>query len=107
MHVGWSALFAVPDHGNRPTVEKLRERAAARLDDIGWCRCKLRNAPLGLTEPRWVQDREFDLDAHIVAVSAPDEAMSYHAVADLRDSLLSQQPCTPPAVGCPHHCGGR
>jgi diacylglycerol O-acyltransferase len=90
MHVGWSALFAAPDKGNRPTVEKLRARAAARLDDIGWCRWKLRNAPLHLTEPRWVQDRDFDLDAHIVTVSAPDEAISYDAFAALRDSLLSQ-----------------
>jgi diacylglycerol O-acyltransferase len=90
MHVGWTALFAVPDDGNRPTVEKLRERAAARLDDIGWCRWKLRDAPLRLTDSRWVQDRDFDLDAHVVTVGAPDEAISYDGFAALRDSLLSQ-----------------
>ena len=90
MHVGWSALFAAPDHGDRPTLKSLRERATARLDDIGWCRWKLQSTALGLTEPRWVQDRDFDIAAHVVTASEPDEAVSYDAFAALRDSLLSE-----------------
>ena len=90
MHVGWSAVFDVPDEGARPTLPALRERVASRLDDVPWCRWRLENAPLGLSEPRWVEDTEFDLSAHVVALSAPDEPVSEQAFAALRDALLSQ-----------------
>jgi len=48
MHVGWSAVFAVPDGGARPTLAALRERVADRLDGVAWCRWRLEAAPLGL-----------------------------------------------------------
>src|SRR5918911_3514647 len=56
MHVGWSAVFAVPDGGARPTLAALRERVAERLDGVAWCRWRLEPAPLGLAEPRWIED---------------------------------------------------
>jgi diacylglycerol O-acyltransferase / wax synthase len=90
MHVGWSAVFATPDDGDRPTLQTLRQRAASRLDDIGWCRCKLQNARLGLAEPRWVPDLDFDLAEHVVAFSEPDQAVSYDAFAAIRDAVLSE-----------------
>jgi diacylglycerol O-acyltransferase / wax synthase len=90
MHVGWSAVFAVPDDHDRPTLGALRERVAGRLDDLGWCRWRLQSAPLGLSEPRWVNDREFDLAAHVRALSEPDESVSYERFASLRDELLSE-----------------
>jgi WS/DGAT/MGAT family acyltransferase len=90
MHVGWSAVFAVPDGGNRPTLQALRERVAARLDELGWCRWRLQHAPLGLSEPRWVDDDHFDLAVHVRALAEPDDAVSYHRFAELRDALLSQ-----------------
>jgi WS/DGAT/MGAT family acyltransferase len=90
MHVGWSATFAVPDTGERPTIEALRERVSGRLDRVPWCRWRLEDAPLGLTEPRWVEDREFDLAAHVLAPCGSDEEVSRGAFAALRDALLSQ-----------------
>src|SRR6266567_4698902 len=90
MHVGWSAIFAAPTEHERPTLLALRERVAARLDDTPWCRWRLQNARLGLSEPSWVQDRDFDLAAHVVAFSEPEEAASYEAFAALRDRLLSE-----------------
>ncbi|HEY3186174.1 MAG TPA: wax ester/triacylglycerol synthase family O-acyltransferase [Solirubrobacteraceae bacterium] len=90
MHVGWSAVFDVLDERDRPTLQALRERVAGRLHEVPWCRWRLQDAPLGLSEPRWVDDSRFDLSAHVVAVSEPDQPVSREALAALRDALLSQ-----------------
>jgi WS/DGAT/MGAT family acyltransferase len=92
MHVGWSGVLAVPDGGDhpRPTIQALRERVAGRLDDLPWCRWRLQRAPLGLSEPRWVEDRDFDLAAHVRGLAEPAEPVSYARFAQLRDALLSE-----------------
>ena len=90
MHVGWSAVFAAPDDDRpRPTIEALRERAAGRVHEVPWCRWRLDPAPLGLTEPRWIDDARFDLDAHLVALTDPDDAVSEASFAALRSAVLS------------------
>jgi WS/DGAT/MGAT family acyltransferase len=89
MHVGFSAVFAAPEGRPRPSVKALRRRTAGRLHDVPWCRWRLDGAPLGLSEPRWVQDRDFDLDAHIVQLTEPRERVSYEDFAALRDTVLS------------------
>ena len=63
MHVGFSAVFAAPSGRPRPSVETLRERAAGRLHEVPWCRWRLDPSPLGLSEPRWIDDARFDLRA--------------------------------------------
>ena len=45
MHVGWSAVFTVPDGQPRPTLAALRDRVDRRLDDLEWCRWRLQRAP--------------------------------------------------------------
>jgi diacylglycerol O-acyltransferase len=90
MHVGWSAVFAEPDGGERPTLEALRARVASRLNDVAWCRWRLEPAPLGLSEPRWVEDRDFDLREHVRALGEPDEPVSFEMFAAMRDELLSE-----------------
>jgi diacylglycerol O-acyltransferase / wax synthase len=89
MHVGWSAVFALPEGGDRPTLAALRERVAERINAVAWCRWRLETAPLGLTEPHWVDDPGFDLDAHVQALGEPDEPVSFEAFAAMRDELLS------------------
>ncbi len=90
MHVGWSACFAAPSEGRpRPTVEALRERARGRLHEVPWARWKLDGAPLGLTEPRWIDDARFDLGAHIVALTAPEDPVSAETFEVLRSTVLS------------------
>jgi WS/DGAT/MGAT family acyltransferase len=89
-HVGFSAVLAAPDEGDRPTLQALRDRVSARLDGVGWCQWKLRRTRLGLVEPSWVDDRRFDLAAHVQALSGPDEAMSYRAFAAACDAQLSE-----------------
>jgi WS/DGAT/MGAT family acyltransferase len=90
MHVGWSAVFADPGDRDRPTVEALREQVAGRLHKVEWCRWRLEDAPLGLSEPRWVEDPDFDLSAHVTALSGPTERVSYERFGALRDALLSE-----------------
>ena len=89
MHVGFSAVFAAPSGRPRPSVEALRERAAGRLHEVPWCRWRLDPAPLGLSEPRWIDDVEFDLAAHIVALTPPDDRVSDASFEALRSTVLS------------------
>ena len=90
MHVGWSAAFAAPDGDRpRPTIEALRERAAGRVHEVPWCRWRLDESPLGLTEPRWIDDANFDLSAHLVQLTASDDPVSDASFAALRSAVLS------------------
>src|SRR3954449_7071031 len=88
MHVGFSAVFGAPVGRPRPTVEALRERAAGRLHEVPWCRWRLEPAPLGLTEPRWVDDSDFDLSVHIVGLTPPDDPISSAGFEALRSTVL-------------------
>ena len=89
MHVGFSAVFAAPSGRARPSVEALRDRAAGRLHEVAWCRWRLDPAPLGLSEPRWIDDAQFDLAAHIVALTRPDDRVSHASFEALRSTVLS------------------
>jgi WS/DGAT/MGAT family acyltransferase len=90
MHVGWSAILAAPGQHDGPTLQALHDRVAERLDGLPWCRWRLQSAPLGLSEPRWVEDRNFDLAAHVRALAEPDAPVSAERFAQLRDALLSE-----------------
>jgi diacylglycerol O-acyltransferase / wax synthase len=89
MHVGFSAVFAAPTDQPRPSIEALRERAAGRLHEVPWCRWRLDDAPLGLSEPRWIDDADFDLAAHIVELTPGDDKVSYATFEALRSAVLS------------------
>jgi diacylglycerol O-acyltransferase / wax synthase len=89
MHVGWSGLFE-PAQGRQPTLAELRRRVADRLDELDWCRWRLQRAPLGLSEPRWVRDEDFDLEAHVRPLSGPADSVSYARFEQLRDDVLSE-----------------
>ncbi|MFP5363625.1 MAG: wax ester/triacylglycerol synthase family O-acyltransferase [Thermoleophilia bacterium] len=90
MHVGWSGVFAAPDPRRpRPSVQAMRELAAGRLHEVPWCRWRLDGAPLGISEPRWVDDPDFDLAAHIVQLTTPDDRVSSATFEVLRSTVLS------------------
>ena len=73
----------------RPTIEALRERAAGRVHEVPWCRWRLDESPLGLTEPRWIDDAGFDLSAHIVQLTEPDDRGQHASFEALRSTVLS------------------
>src|SRR5213080_3466188 len=81
MHVGWAAVFE-PPAGERPNFEELRDHIAARVPRAPRYRQMLREVPLGLNAPVWVDDMNFSVERHVVASSSPrledaiDEAMS-------------------------------
>jgi diacylglycerol O-acyltransferase len=72
MHVGWAALFAPPEVGPAPSFDELREHIAARLGRAPRYRQKLAEVPLGVGDPVWVDDADFDLDRHVRRVPVRD-----------------------------------
>jgi len=92
MHVAWSAIFSVPPGAGAraPVIEDIRHRVVARLGWVPRCRQRLLPAPLGIGDPRWVDDERFDVAAHVVALTDPADPVGPSRFAQLRDGLLSQ-----------------
>ena len=65
MHVAWAGLLRPHATRPRPTLEALRQSVAARLALLPRFRQRLASDPLGLADPRWVDDRDFDVRAPI------------------------------------------
>jgi diacylglycerol O-acyltransferase / wax synthase len=72
MHVGWAALFAPPESGPMPSFDQLRNHVAARLARAPRYRQKLAEVPLGVGDPVWIDDPDFDVDRHIRRVPVRD-----------------------------------
>jgi diacylglycerol O-acyltransferase / wax synthase len=89
MHVAWSAILAASDDAAVLSVDALRERISARLAWVPRCRQRLLASPLGLSEPRWVDDADFDIAHHVVQLTDAADPLSYASFAALRDTLLS------------------
>src|SRR3954447_9157407 len=83
MHVGWAAIFAPPADRSRPAFTELRDHVEARLDRAPRYRQKLLGVPLGVSEPVWVDDPDFDVMQHVHRAPSSD----FHAIADM---VLSQ-----------------
>jgi diacylglycerol O-acyltransferase len=65
MHVGWVALFSPPEDRPAPTFKELREHIRGRLGRAPRYRQKLARVPLGLHDPVWVDDDNFDVRKRI------------------------------------------
>ena len=78
MHVGWVSTFAAPEEGPRPGFDELFAYLAGRLAHAPRWRQKLAPVPLGVHEPAWVDDPDFDPAEHIL--HAPGEDLD--AIAD-------------------------
>src|SRR3954453_8945826 len=82
MHVGWAATFAPPEGGHRPSFEELREHIASRLDRAPRYRQRLASVPLGVSEPAWIDDPDFDVDRHVLPART-------HDLAEVVDLVMS------------------
>jgi WS/DGAT/MGAT family acyltransferase len=65
MHVGWAALFAPPADVPRPSFEAIRAHIESRLGRAPRYRQRLAEIPLGLDDPVWVDDPQFDIALHV------------------------------------------
>jgi diacylglycerol O-acyltransferase len=65
MHVGWAAIFAPRPDGSRPAFEEVRAHIASRLGRAPRYRQKLVDVPLGLGDPVWVDDPDFEVANHV------------------------------------------
>jgi diacylglycerol O-acyltransferase len=66
MHVGWAAVFAPPRGRPRPRFEELRDHVAGRLSNAPRYRQRLAEVPLGVNDPVWVDDEDFDIERHVL-----------------------------------------
>lgn len=72
MHVGWAAQFAPRADGSRPSFEEIRAHISSRLDRAPRYRQMLAEIPLGLGDPVWVDDPEFDIADHVLLAGHGD-----------------------------------
>jgi diacylglycerol O-acyltransferase len=87
MHVAWSATFRVGER--TPTLQRLRRHIAGRLARVPRFRCRLAWPPPGMGEPFWVDDPDFDVDAHVVALGMLGSELDDRRFELLCDSVLS------------------
>src|SRR3954471_18519222 len=71
MHVGWAATFT-PAEQHPSDFASLRDHIAARLGRAPRYRQKLAGVPLGVNEPEWIDDPDFDPDRHIRLAAGGD-----------------------------------
>src|SRR5438093_13425914 len=82
VHVGWASVFDAPTGGSRPTFEEVRDHLGRRLHRAPRYRQRLARVPLGVHEPAWVDDDDFQLDRHVLHSHAPE-------LADIVESVMS------------------
>jgi diacylglycerol O-acyltransferase / wax synthase len=78
MHVGWVAAFEGPS----PGFAAVRDHLAERLQDASRYRQTLAPVPLGVHDPLWVDDPNFDIDAHVLHAEGSD-------LDEIVDTILS------------------
>jgi diacylglycerol O-acyltransferase / wax synthase len=82
MHVGWVATFAPPPGRRPPGFEEVRAHLEGRLCRAPRYRQRLAPVPLGVTEPLWVDDEDFDCSRHVRPAHTVD-------LGELADSVMS------------------
>ena len=66
MHVGWVARFAPPEAGTGlPSFPELRAHVARRLHRAPRYLQRIAPVPMGVHQPVWVDDEDFDIDEHL------------------------------------------
>ena len=72
MHVGWAALFSPPAGGPTPSFEAVLAHVESRLDRAPRYRQKLVPVPLGVGDPVWADDEDFDIRRHVRPAESDD-----------------------------------
>jgi diacylglycerol O-acyltransferase len=90
MHVAWAACLSPHDERPRPSVRSLRAAVSGRLALLPRFRQRIATDPLGVAEPRWVDDADFDIRRHVVRLGRADEVLSRQRFGELCDAVLSK-----------------
>lgn len=69
MHVGSVMVFQAPPEG--PDLQAIVELVAARIDEAPRYRQRVREVPIGLSAPVWIEDGHFDLSYHVRRSALP------------------------------------
>lgn len=69
MHVGSVMVFEEPDGG--VDVDSLIDLVAARIDEVPRYRQRVREMPVGIAAPAWIEDGAFDLAYHVRRSALP------------------------------------
>ena len=88
-HVGGLTILdarGAPNFG----FDRVRSMLEDVLDLVPKYRMKLKEVPLHLDRPVWVDDPDFDIDRHLLRIAVPPPG-GRHEVADLVGQLLSHQ----------------
>jgi WS/DGAT/MGAT family acyltransferase len=105
MHVGWVATFDPPADGPA-SAEELIAHIAARMEHAHRYRQRLADVPLGVHDPVWVDDLDFDPARHLHVADGDvvDEVLSTPLARDrpLWEMWVSGDP--PMIIGKAHHC---
>ena len=70
-HVGGLSVLDPSDAPKPLTLARLTEVLAQRIPLIPVLRRKLLNVPLGLDQPYWIDDPDFDLEYHVRELALP------------------------------------
>ena len=70
-HVGGVCLLDPPEGGRRLDLETLTALLGARLPLVPVLRRRLVFVPLGLDQPYWADDPDFDIEYHVREVALP------------------------------------
>jgi diacylglycerol O-acyltransferase / wax synthase len=84
MHVGWAAAFSPPEGRWTPSFIELRNHVESRLGRAPRYRQKLAEVPLGVNDPVWVDDPDFDVRRHVRRA----RSSNFHEIVD--DVMSSQ-----------------
>ncbi len=107
-HIGGLSILD-PSGAPAPlTLARLTEVLAQRVPLVPVLRRKLLNVPLGLDQPYWIDDPDFDIEYHVRELALPrpgSDAQLNEQVSRLHARPLDRWP---PAVGgLPDHRAGR
>ena len=84
MHVGWAAAFAPPRDRRPPCFTEVRDHIDRRMCRAPRYRQKLAEVPLGVNDPVWIDDPDFDIARHVHRARSGN-------LGEVADSVMSAQ----------------
>jgi len=88
-HVSSLSIFEKPEEQQYDAFSSWRAQIEARLHTLEPLRRRLRNVPMNLDHPYWIDDPDFDLDFHVRNTAVPPPG-SDHQLADLVARIIGR-----------------